>query len=226
MLLVFALGTPGVVSQNSTSKVTFFPFLHMYERSVGSTIFVGFRGGKSFNHRQVVFLCGSPYSYGCMICVGFFHTDDIIPTGFSIAIRGQFALTIAIKKAMLLCCRPSFCFCSKCRAPETARSVQGGCAISRSHAPACVCVCICGRKRAVAVYQIERVALYVPFRTPAAALLQIARKRPVAFCAKRLAYRLAFLASDKNVHSLSLHSHASTGSTQLSQPKTAPYASL
>jgi hypothetical protein len=134
-------------------------------------------------------------------------------------------------------------------------------------------VCVCGRERAAAVYQFERVALYMPFRVPAGALLQIARKSHVPQSAKRLAYRLTSLASDKHVHSLSLHSgrsffhlcqekntpkrrlavepfveggdpcktpiitfflflsfahssslhsHASTASTQFSQPKTAP----
>ena len=200
LLLVLALGTPGVVSQNNVSKVTFLPFLHMYERSVGSTIFVGFSGGKPFSHRQVVLRCGSPNSYGCMICVGFFHADDIMPTGFSTAMRGQLARAISMKRTMLRCCRPSFCFCSKCRAPETARSVQGGCAMMRSHAPVCVCVEVARHKPAIAIEKRQHISADMPLWMSTAALLQIAAKSAMTESAKRLADFLRFLTRDEYVH--------------------------
>ena len=102
--------------------------------SLPDTIFVGLSFGRFLSHRHVAFVSPCPNCQGCMIWSGFRYSDDIIPMGFSMAIRGIGALTICIKKSMA-----SFCcvtFCENHLAPDTARCVHGGKAIIMSQ-PSC-----------------------------------------------------------------------------------------
>ena len=63
-----------------------------------------------------------------------------MPIGFSTAILSQSASIICMKNTHAFCCRKSFCFSGNHLAPLTAKSVQGGWAITRSHRPPCSCV--------------------------------------------------------------------------------------
>ena len=111
-------------------------------------------------------------------------------TGFSIAILSQSAFANAMKNltASSRCAsRPgkrSLNSCLNHLFPVTARYVQGGCAIIKSHSP--VCVCISGLKRTVAVQQRKHIFLYMPLRVTPRTLLDVTRKALCPFARKAL----------------------------------------
>ena len=113
-------------------------------------IFVALSGRIPLSQIQVVFSYGCPNCHGWIICDGLIgnpyflsrsgnhfrmYLPLMIPTGFSIAIRSQSALTICIKNLIAACCRPSDRFAAKCLAPLAAKCVHGGKAMIMSHLP-------------------------------------------------------------------------------------------
>lgn len=100
------------------------------------TLSVSVSLGRFFNHKQVFFCSGCPNCHGLIIWSGFLYNVDITHTGFSMAIRGisasaNFIKNAAASKRKLRGFLPSV----NHRAPETAKCVQGGCAMSKSHLP-------------------------------------------------------------------------------------------
>lgn len=120
--------------------------------------------------------------------------------GFSIAILLHLASAKYIKNTQLFCCLISCCFSANHAAPLTARSVQGGCAIIKSHSPSCVCVCVCGHKSAIAIQNWQNIALYMPLGVTAGTILNVTREGSMPSFAERFADFLALLASYQNSH--------------------------
>src|SRR5262245_16426568 len=98
-------------------------------------MFVGISGGRFLSHRHVAFVSPWPNCQGWIIWSGFRYLVDMMPMGFSSAMRGMFALASAKKKAMDFCCVPLARLAGNQRAPLTAKSVQGGKAIIMSQVP-------------------------------------------------------------------------------------------
>ncbi len=95
------------------------------------TISVGRSGGSPFSQRQVAFVSPWPNCHGWIIWSGLRHLVDIMPTGFSSATWSLFASAHAMKNSTAARC--SACRPANQRAPDAARCVHGGKAITRSH---------------------------------------------------------------------------------------------
>lgn len=98
-----------------------------------STTFVGTSFGSHFNQRHVAFVSPCQNCQGWIIWSGLRQMELIMQTGFSTAIFAISAFAKAMKNSILRCWLPSARLRSKCRAPDTAKSVHGGCAIIMSH---------------------------------------------------------------------------------------------
>lgn len=164
------------------------------------TLSVSVSLGRFFNHRQVFFCSGCPNCQGLIIWFGFRYSVDITHTGFSMAIRGISASANFIKNAAASNRKLSGFFPSvNHRAPETARCVQGGCAMSKSHLPtSCVMpsiVTTCPPPQS-----LERIPEDVPLWMTARRFLNITAVGFMPTGTKCLAYFLRFLAGDKYFH--------------------------
>lgn len=157
------------------------------------TLSVSVSLGRFFNHKQVFFCSGCPNCQGLIIWSGFLYNVDITHTGFSIAIRGisasaNFIKNAAASKRKLRGFLPSV----NHRAPETAKCVQGGCAMSKSHLPmSCVTPSIV--TTCPPLQSFERITENMPFWMPTGRLNQVAGIGFVPTSPERFAYFLRFL---------------------------------
>jgi hypothetical protein len=92
---------------------------------------VGSSGGRFFSHRHVALTSPCPNCHGWIVCVAGTIWLLMIDTGFSMQMRGMSASMSIRTNASASACSARFSLNQ--RAPETARCVQGGCAIIRSH---------------------------------------------------------------------------------------------
>lgn len=157
------------------------------------TLSVSVSLGRFFNHKQVFFCSGCPNCQGLIIWSGFLYNVDITHTGFSMAIRrisasANFIKNAAASKRKLRGFLPSV----NHRAPETAKCVQGGCAMSKSHLPtSCVTpsiVTTCPPPNS-----LDRISKNMPLRMTAGRLNQVAGIGFVAFRPECFADFLRFL---------------------------------
>lgn len=128
-----ASAIPGSVRERSFQRSG--PGLAWWTRGIRpSTILVGWRWGSPLSHKQVALVSPCPNCQGWMIWSGFLICVLIMPTGFSKAMRGiPTTSSRHLTKRMAVACSKSFPLNQ--RAPETARCVQGGCEMSKSHGP-------------------------------------------------------------------------------------------
>jgi hypothetical protein len=67
---------------------------------------VGISGGRFLSHRHVALVSPCPNCHGWTVWSGFLHIDDMMQTGFSIAICGMSAVANLLKKDTADCCPP------------------------------------------------------------------------------------------------------------------------
>ena len=157
------------------------------------TLLVSVSLGRFFNHKQVFFCSGCPNCQGLIIWSGFLYNVDITHTGFSMAIRrisasANFIKNAAASKRKLRGFLPSV----NHRAPATAKCVQGGCAMRKSHLPpSCVMPSIVST--CPPLQSLKRIAQNGPLWMSAGRLLNIAGVGLMPSCSESLANFLRFL---------------------------------